>query len=321
GFAATLLRSYFNEEQGEIEWMETNKESGYPIINAPSKTKLEPSVFHDIFEGKKEPAVLNPRDPRLKVDFEEAIFSKYVGNVNTHVDEYIMEAVDHYAGQLMTLDISTEPMCLEDAVYGTEGLEALDLTTSAGYPYVTMGIKKRDILSKKTRDLTKLKECMDKYGLNLPMVTYVKDELRSREKVEAGKSRLIEASSLNDSVAMRQTFGNLYKTFHQNPGVVTGSAVGCNPDTFWSKIPVMLDGELFAFDYTGYDASLSPVWFAALKLVLGKLGYEQEQGRFIDYLCNSYHLYKNKHYFVRGGMPSGCSGTSIFNSMINNIII
>nr|QDD55605.1 polyprotein [Echovirus E3] len=321
GFSAALLRHYFNDEQGEIEFIESSKEAGFPVINTPSKTKLEPSVFHQVFEGNKEPAVLRNGDPRLKADFEEAIFSKYIGNVNTHVDEYMLEAIDHYAGQLATLDISTEPMKLEDAVYGTEGLEALDLTTSAGYPYVALGIKKRDILSKKTKDLTKLKECMDKYGLNLPMVTYVKDELRSAEKVAKGKSRLIEASSLNDSVAMRQTFGNLYKSFHLNPGIVTGSAVGCDPDLFWSKIPVMLDGHLIAFDYTGYDASLSPVWFACLKLLLEKLGYTHKETNYIDYLCNSHHLYRDKHYFVRGGMPSGCSGTSIFNSMINNIII
>nr|QNN88878.1 polyprotein [Echovirus E18] len=321
GFSAALLRHYFNDEQGEIEFIESSKEAGFPVINTPSKTKLEPSVFHHVFEGSKEPAVLRNGDPRLRTNFEEAIFSKYIGNVNTHVDEYMMEAVDHYAGQLATLEISTEPMRLEDAVYGTEGLEALDLTTSAGYPYVALGIKKRDILSKKTKDLTKLKECMDKYGLNLPMVTYVKDELRSAEKVAKGKSRLIEASSLNDSVAMRQTFGNLYKTFHLNPGIVTGSAVGCDPDLFWSKIPVMLDGHLIAFDYSGYDASLSPVWFACLKLLLEKLGYTHKETNYIDYLCNSHHLYRDKHYFVRGGMPSGCSGTSIFNSMINNIII
>lgn len=321
GFSAALLRHYFNDEQGEIEFIESSKEAGFPVINTPSKTKLEPSVFHQVFEGNKEPAVLRNGDPRLKANFEEAIFSKYIGNVNTHVDEYMMEAVDHYAGQLATLDINTEPMKLEDAVYGTEGLEALDLTTSAGYPYVALGIKKRDILSKKTKDLTKLKECMDKYGLNLPMVTYVKDELRSAEKVAKGKSRLIEASSLNDSVAMRQTFGNLYKAFHLNPGIVTGSAVGCDPDVFWSKIPVMLDGHLIAFDYSGYDASLSPVWFACLKLLLEKLGYTHKETNYIDYLCNSHHLYRDKHYFVRGGMPSGCSGTSIFNSMINNIII
>nr|WRK24365.1 polyprotein [Coxsackievirus B1] len=321
GFSAALLKHYFNDEQGEIEFIESSKDAGYPVINTPSKTKLEPSVFYQVFEGNKEPAVLRNGDPRLKANFEEAIFSKYIGNVNTHVDEYMLEAVDHYAGQLATLDISTEPMKLEDAVYGTEGLEALDLTTSAGYPYVALGIKKRDILSKKTKDLTKLKECMDKYGLNLPMVTYVKDELRSAEKVAKGKSRLIEASSLNDSVAMRQTFGNLYKTFHLNPGTVTGSAVGCDPDLFWSKIPVMLDGHLIAFDYSGYDASLSPVWFACLKLLLEKLGYSHKETNYIDYLCNSHHLYRDKHYFVRGGMPSGCSGTSIFNSMINNIII
>ncbi len=321
GFSAALLKHYFNDEQGEIEFIESSRDAGFPIINTPSKTKLEPSVFHQVFEGNKEPAVLRSGDPRLKTNFEEAIFSKYIGNVNTHVDEYMLEAVDHYAGQLATLDISTEPMKLEDAVYGTEGLEALDLTTSAGYPYVALGIKKRDILSKKTKDLTKLKECMDKYGLNLPMVTYVKDELRSAEKVAKGKSRLIEASSLNDSVAMRQTFGNLYKTFHLNPGIVTGSAVGCDPDIFWSKIPVMLDGHLIAFDYSGYDASLSPVWFACLKMLLEKLGYTHKETNYIDYLCNSHHLYRDKHYFVRGGMPSGCSGTSIFNSMINNIII
>nr|ACT31466.1 polyprotein [Enterovirus C96] len=320
GFAAALKRSYFTQSQGEIQWMRPSKEVGYPVINAPSKTKLEPSAFHYIFEGVKEPAVLTKNDPRLKTDFEEAIFSKYVGNKITEVDEYMKEAVDHYAGQLMSLDINTEQMCLEDAMYGTDGLEALDLSTSAGYPYVALGKKKRDILNKQTRDTKEMQRLLDKYGINLPLVTYVKDELRSKTKVEQGKSRLIEASSLNDSVAMRMAFGNLYAAFHKNPGVVTGSAVGCDPDLFWSKIPVLMEEKLFAFDYTGYDASLSPAWFEALKMVLEKIGFG-DRVDYIDYLNHSHHLYKNKTYCVKGGMPSGCSGTSIFNSMINNLII
>nr|AAS88861.1 polyprotein [Poliovirus 1] len=320
GFAAALKRSYFTQSQGEIQWMKPSKEAGYPIINAPSKTKLEPSAFHYIFEGVKEPAVLTKNDPRLKTDFEEAIFSKYVGNKITEVDEYMKEAVDHYAGQLMSLDINTDQMCLEDAMYGTDGLEALDLTTSAGYPYVALGKKKRDILNKQTRDTKEMQRLLDTYGINLPLVTYVKDELRSKSKVEQGKSRLIEASSLNDSVAMRMAFGNLYAAFHKNPGVVTGSAVGCDPDLFWSKIPVLMEEKLFAFDYTGYDASLSPAWFEALKMVLEKIGFG-DRVDYIDYLNHSHHLYKNKTYCVKGGMPSGCSGTSIFNSMINNLII
>nr|AFJ19134.1 polyprotein [Enterovirus C109] len=320
GFAAALKRSYFTSEQGEIQWMRPSKDAGYPVVNTPNKTKLQPSVFHSVFSGVKEPAVLTKSDPRLEVDFEEAIFSKYVGNAITEVDEYMKEAVDHYAGQLMSLDIPTEQMCLDEALYGTEGLEALDLTTSAGYPYVTMGKRKREILNKETRDTKEMQRMLDKYGINLPLVTYVKDELRKPSKISAGKSRLIEASSLNDSVAMRQAFGHLYAKFHQNPGIVTGSAVGCDPDTFWSKIPVMLDGHLFAFDYTGYDASLSPAWFEALKMVLEKIGYG-DRVDYIDYLNHSHHLYKNKLYCVKGGMPSGCSGTSIFNTMINNIII
>lgn len=320
GFAAALLRRYFTQPQGEIEFMEKSKDAGYPIINAPTKTKLHPSVFFDVFSGEKEPAVLHKKDPRLEVNFEDALFSKYIGNVHKPVTEEMEIAIDHYANQLKQLNIDPTPISMEDAIYGTEGLEALDLGTSAGYPYVALGIKKRDILNKETRDVTKMKQCIDKYGLNLPMVTYVKDELRSKEKVKKGKSRLIEASSLNDSVAMRCAFGNLYKAFHTNPGTLTGCAVGCNPETFWSKIPVMMDGELFGFDYTAYDASLSPVWFQCLYLLLEKIGFGHCK-HFIDQLCCSNHLFMDKRYVVVGGMPSGCSGTSIFNSMINNIII
>ncbi|QJA10578.1 polyprotein [Enterovirus A120] len=321
GFCAGLKRSYFASEQGEIQWVKSNKETGRLNINGPTRTKLEPSVFHDVFEGNKEPAVLHSKDPRLEVDFEQALFSKYVGNMLHEPDEYIKEAALHYANQLKQLDIDTSQMSMEEACYGTENLEAIDLHTSAGYPYSALGIKKRDILDPTTRDVSKMKFYMDKYGLDLPYSTYVKDELRSIDKIKKGKSRLIEASSLNDSVYLRMAFGHLYETFHANPGTVTGSAVGCNPDVFWSKLPILLPGSLFAFDYSGYDASLSPVWFRALELVLREIGYSEEAISLVEGINHTHHVYRNKTYCVLGGMPSGCSGTSIFNSMINNIII
>nr|AWU78829.1 polyprotein [Coxsackievirus A5] len=321
GFCAGLKKSYFASEQGEIQWMKPNKETGRLNINGPTRTKLEPSVFHDVFEGNKEPAVLTSKDPRLEVDFEQALFSKYVGNVLHEPDEYVRQAALHYANQLKQLDINTSKMSMEEACYGTENLEAIDLHTSAGYPYSALGIKKRDILDPTTRDVSKMKMYMDKYGLDLPYSTYVKDELRSLDKIKKGKSRLIEASSLNDSVYLRMTFGHLYEVFHANPGTVTGSAVGCNPDVFWSKLPILLPGSLFAFDYSGYDASLSPVWFRALEIVLRNIGYSEEAVSLIEGINHTHHVYRNKTYCVLGGMPSGCSGTSIFNSMINNIII
>nr|5Y6Z_A Chain A, Genome polyprotein [Coxsackievirus A16]5Y6Z_E Chain E, Genome polyprotein [Coxsackievirus A16] len=306
---------------GEIQWMKSNKETGRLNINGPTRTKLEPSAFYDVFEGSKKPAVLTSKDPRLEVDFEQALFSKYVGNTLHEPDEYVTQAALHYANQLKQLDINVNKMSMEEACYGTEYLEAIDLHTSAGYPYSALGVKKRDILDPITRDTTKMKFYMDKYGLDLPYSTYVKDELRSLDKIRKGKSRLIEASSLNDSVYLRMTFGHLYETFHANPGTVTGSAVGCNPDVFWSKLPILLPGSLFAFDYSGYDASLSPVWFRALEVVLREIGYPEEAVSLIEGINHTHHVYRNRTYCVLGGMPSGCSGTSIFNSMINNIII
>nr|ATA62813.1 polyprotein [Human rhinovirus sp.] len=319
GFSAMLLKRYFNQQQGQIIVKKPVKEVDYPSIHTPTKTKLQPSIFHDVFPGIKEPAVLSEKDPRLQVDLNTSLFSKYAGNKQMEINEYMKVAASHYASQLETLDIPNQQMSIEDCVYGTDNLEALDLNTSAGFPYVALGIKKKDIINKSTRDISKIKNCLDTYGVDLPMITYLKDELRAPEKVKMGKTRVIEASSLNDTVHMRMLFGNLFKAFHANPGIITGCAVGCDPEVFWSKIPPMLgDGSVMAFDYTNYDGSLHPVWFKMLEVVLDRLGFP---GCAVRKLSHSAHIYKGTYYEVDGGMPSGCAGTSIFNSMINNIII
>nr|AEL31293.1 polyprotein [Rhinovirus C] len=318
GYGAALLRKYFAVAQGEITKKTQVKEMGLQTVNTPTKTKLQPSVFYDIFPGVKEPAPLHTNDPRLETDLDQAIMAKYKGNLEVEWNDYIQTAVDHYAAQLYTLDINPEPLTLEQAVYGIEHLEPLDLTTSAGYPYATMGIRKKDIVNRTNRDTTKLQQMMDLYGIDLPYITYLKDELRSPEKIKRGKTRAIEAASINDTVQFRMIFGNLFSSFHANPGILTGSAVGCNPDIFWSQLYATLDGHLLAFDYTNYDGSLHPIWFKALGKVLTQLGFP---GNLMDKLCKTTHIYKDQCYLVEGGMPSGICGTSIFNTMINNIII
>nr|QEO75964.1 polyprotein [Rhinovirus C] len=318
GYGAALLRKYFAQSQGEITAKHDVREKGLPQINTPNKTKLQPSVFYDVFPGVKEPAALSNGDPRLEVDLSTAVLSKYKGNTQVEWNDNIQIAVDHYSAQLYMLDINPQPLTMEQAVYGIEHLEPLDLTTSAGFPYVAMGIKKKDIVNKVTKDVTKLQEMIDKYGIDLPYVTYLKDELRAPEKIKKGKTRAIEAASINDTTHFRMVFGNLFSVFHANPGVLTGSAVGCNPDVFWSQMYACMDGELLAFDYTNYDGSLHPIWFKALGKVLDNLGFP---GHLVNRLCNTTHIFKNLIYTVEGGMPSGICGTSIFNTMINNIII
>nr|AWK02685.1 polyprotein [Apodemus agrarius picornavirus] len=324
GYGAILKASYMNFDrtdatgQGEIVATRPASKS----VNVSSKTSLHPSVFFDVFEGSKEPAALRKTDKRLEVDLDVAMFSKYKGNKKIENCPELDMAVDHYVSQLQTIlpENVTEPLTLEEVVYGIENLEGLDLNTSAGFPYVTEGIRKRDLIPERGEPLTKLQAALDLHGTNLPFVTYLKDELRPIEKVKLGKTRLIECSSLNDTIWMKTKLGRLFQTFHANPGTVTGSAVGCNPDVHWSKFRAEIgDNPLLAFDYSNFDASLGPFWFEALKKVLRKIGYDSD--KLINYICYSKHIYKDLEYDVEGGMPSGCSGTSIFNSIINNLII
>nr|AWK02682.1 polyprotein [Miniopterus picornavirus 1] len=343
GYAAILTKAHVAKAQGQI--IEKRKTTACSI-NVNSRTALHPSVFHDVFPGSKEPAALHPKDKRLEVDLDEAAFSKYKGNKKLESYDYpellgpdygyagteakmdfppeTMEAIDQYVEQVRPLlpHNLTDPLDLEEVVYGIENLDGLDLSTSAGFPYVTKGVRKRDLIPERGQPLTKLQEALDLHGYDLPFVTYLKDELRPLDKIKKGKTRVIECSSLNDTIMMKRTFGRFFQTWHANPGTVTGSAVGCNPDYHWSQFYVQMgDQPLVAFDYSNFDASLHPCWFQALALFLQKLGYSKHDLRLIKQLCNSKHYYKDIYYTVEGGMPSGCSGTSVFNSIINNLII
>lgn len=323
GYAAALRKSYFVQLEGK----KLPERPARASVNVRSTSSLQPSVWHDILPGDKEPAVLSKYDKRCKVDFEQALFEKYQGNekIATKDQMTISVAAKHYVEQirpLMPPDLTT-PLSLEEVVYGTPGLEALDLNTSAGFPYCTRGISKKSLIPPRGEPLTRLQEALNLHGYKLPFVTFLKDELRPKEKVEQGKTRLIEASSLNDTIFMKQHLGKLFQVFNTNPGTVLGSAVGCNPDIHWSKFVVELGHEnICAFDYKNFDASLNPCWFIGLKEVLCGLGFEEDLiNGIVNHICYSTHIYRSVEYDVVGGMPSGTSGTSIFNSIINNLIV
>nr|QDY92329.1 polyprotein [Sharp-tailed sandpiper Picornavirus B-like] len=315
GYAAFLKASYFTELQGEIV-----KKSKAPVsINVNTKTSLQPSVYHHLIDVKKEPAILSSRDPRCEVDFNANLFNKYKGNP-TSKPPYLEEVCEQYAEQLRPIlpPNLLEPLTLDEAVDGFGRLDGLALETSAGFPYCTQGIRKRHLVD---NNKSKLIEGLNLHGFDLPYVTCLKDELRSKDKVRTGNTRLIECSSVNDTIRAKMVFGRLYEAMISNPGAATGSAVGCNPDIHWTKFAADMGSNVFAFDYKNFDASLGPVWFDGLKYVLRLLGYGEDAMRVINHMCRSTHIFKDIEYVVEGGMPSGCSGTSIFNSMINNLII
>nr|QXO14868.1 MAG: polyprotein [Anativirus sp.] len=333
GFASCLLANYFSQKQGLIVKEEKAEWKGEKVTSyMPKKTQLLPSVYHDIVPGEKEPAVLSNFDPRFKGDLKQSVLSKYKGNtfptelvkkglLSVNLDE-IRTAVQHYVEQIKPLlpDDVCEPLTLDEAIEGYKGLQKLDLSTSAGFPYNVQGISKKQLMANNRKLLL---EGLDLHGYGLPFTCYLKDELRSKSKVLTGNTRVIEASSINDSLLARQVFGRLYAFFCDNPGTATGLAVGCNPDRDWTRFYTEFSSSyVVSFDYKNFDASLSPMWFAALQEFLQQLGFDSDNVEFIvDHMCNSVHLWGDSFLHIEGGMPSGCSGTSVFNSIINNIIM
>lgn len=323
GFAAALKRSYF-----QIACQGLLKEAPPPpkSVHVVTTSKLQPSVYQEFWEPKTAPAVLSKYDSRCECDLDTAMFSKYKGDVKEAPFPEMRIATEQYLEQIRPIlppDVTRE-LSLEEAVFGYQDLSPLDLDTSAGWPYVIRGETKRDLIrgTKEEPDLSRLVNALDLHGYNHPFVTYLKDETRPLEKIKEGKTRLIECSSLNDTIRFRRTFGVFMAAFIANPGIVTGTAVGCDPDVHWSQFYATLHLEnCIAFDYKNFDASVPTCMFNELKYFFTKLGFSAQAVQLLDHISCSHHVYRSQAYIVEGGMPSGTPGTSLLNSMINNLVV
>lgn len=102
-----------------------------------------------------------------------------------------------------------------------------------------------------------------------------------------------------------------------------GCAVGCNPDTDWTKFHLDFDRfhEVWDLDYKCFDATLPSVMFQIVADEMTERTGDPRVGRYIMSICNSKHVFGQEAYEMDGGNPSGCVGTSIWNSMINNMAL
>nr|YP_002956087.1 3D [Cosavirus E] len=301
-------------------------------VHVPRQSKLKRT--HATYPATKDygPAVLSKNDPRLNpgVDFDSVIFSKHVNNVvidkDTSIWQSLKLAAQVYAQRLKNID--KEPLTVEEAIAGIPGLDRLDPKTASGLPY------------KKTRkqmiDFQKCEITDDQLKCRLGMwlagrkpetlyQTFLKDEIRPIEKVKAGKTRIIDVTPLDHVLAFRIVMGRFMAGFHQNHGFKLGSAVGCDPDVAWANYGFKLGGFKYQydFDYSNFDASHSESIFEVLKefIFTPDNGFDQRCSLMIDSLVESVHCYEDKRITIRGGLPSGTAGTSIINTIINNIIL
>nr|YP_002956107.1 3D [Cosavirus A] len=308
-----------------------NTETG-PRVHVPRTSKLKRTNATYPATEKYGPAALSRYDPRLNegVNLDEVIFSKHTQNTLVEKGSTFRSALDMaaeiYGEKFRGNDFS--PLSVEDAILGIPGLDRLDPNTASGLPYTKTRRQMIDFNTGQILDDT-LKCRLGQWLAGRPpqevhYQTFLKDEIRPIEKVKAGKTRIIDVPPLDHVIAFRMLFGRFIAHYHLNFGFKTGSAIGCDPDVAWASFGFELSGfpYLYDFDYSNFDASHSTSIFEILeqKFFSPELGFDPRCSLLLKSLAVSTHCYENKRLQIAGGLPSGTAGTSVLNTVINNII-
>ncbi|ATY47697.1 polyprotein [Ljunganvirus 6] len=309
------------------------KEKMQKPIFLPSKTALNPSPLNGIVPVKMEPAVLSPHDSRLEVAMPSVVKSaaaKYRVNI-FDPDHGIWErVVDELKARFRSKLGIHKHVSIQRAVQGFSSLASLDVSTSPGQKYVEQGLRKRDLLSTDPFWMhpqleSDVKSILgDVYAGRKPstfFAAHLKDELRKKEKVVTGKTRCIEACSVDYVIAYRVVMSSLYEAIYQTPAQELGLAVGMNPWTDWDPMINVLLPYNYGLDYSAYDGSLSE---QLMQYGVEILAYCHEEPEVVKLLhepvINSQHLVMDEIWHVKGGMPSGAPCTTVLNSICNLLV-
>lgn len=342
GFAAVFSRYELHhlagldcpDEQGNIKRVEPAD----PPCHVVRKSKLKHSPFYGLFPVTAEPAILSNKSKRLNegVDLDEVMWSKHNSNHEHCLPEMEMAAQIFAAQWKQRIPGNiAEPLSLMEALNGIPNLDAIDMAQSPGYPHSVAGLRKKDFIDvdesgvriPKDHFVKLVEECAKEIQIgsykHTTFQTFLKDELRPIEKARAGKTRLVDAGNLEHNTLGRMLFGRMFAWVHGNNGPDIGIAVGCNPDTDWTRYFHTLSEKKYVWDvdYSNYDASVGSGMYQALKIFLKEIGFGDLALSWIDTIHVSHHVYCGQQFDIEGGIPSGCAGTSIFNSIVNNIAI
>ncbi|UVD33310.1 MAG: polyprotein [Megrivirus sp.] len=331
GFAVPIYKEDLSlAYQGDIEPLpEPEKKT-----HVPRKTNLMKSAAHGVFPVTHGPAPLTNKDPRLKpdVNLDVTIFQKHKPDQKAWKElEPAMEyVVSHLMYDLGFEKGEIEPITLDEAINGFGAMDGISMNQSPGYPYNASGRSRRSFFTwdggrwVPSDELKVAVEDALKNPDRYYFTTFLKDELRPLVKVEAGKTRIVDGDSLPRVLAYRMVFGRLFEAMLRNHGVKIHSAVGCDPDIFWTPLFESLGPDnydyVFDLDYSCFDSSEPADSFRLMAVKLQPY-FSVDIGKYFEALAVSKHVFENKAYQITGGMPSGCVGTSIFNCINNSAFI
>lgn len=203
-----------------------------------------------------------------------------------HFDDLVHVSMSKFSA--ISRDAPRHVMDFETAILGEPRLEyfrSIPRGTAAGFPYsIQFGSGKKAFFGDDIEyDLTSsacvllrerveyiIKSARDGQRLSHVFTDFLKDELRSSEKVEAGKTRLISASPLDYTIAFRMYFGCFMASVmkhHIFSGMAPGVCVFTEWDSVLREITSMGD-KVCAGDFKAFDCSEQPpLHWAILRFV------------------------------------------------------
>nr|ABD67454.1 polyprotein [Foot and mouth disease virus C] len=303
-------------------------------VHVMRKTKLAPTVAHGVFNPEFGPAALSNKDPRLNegVVLDEVIFSKHKGDTKMSAEDKALfrRCAADYASRLHSvLGTANAPLSIYEAIKGVDGLDAMEPDTAPGLPWALQGKRRGALIDFENGtvgpEVEAALKLMEKREYKFACQTFLKDEIRPMEKVRAGKTRIVDVLPVEHILYTRMMIGRFCAQMHSNNGPQIGSAVGCNPDVDWQRFGTHFAQyrNVWDVDYSAFDANhCSDAMNIMFEEVFRtEFGFHPNAEWILKTLVNTEHAYENKRITVEGGMPSGCSATSIINTILNNIYV
>lgn len=236
-------------------------------------------------------------------------------------------------------------LTMREALTGFPGtnFKSMDFTTSAGYPFAALGVRKRDIVYVDPEGklmagpyfgkfLETVKDGVTMLSHGSCPIWIHQDNLKSewRAKHKAHKARLVSGAPFDAAVIGRMLFGN-FMHFMTDAGMEGETMIGFDPYTQSEEFAqyLMRYGNLKncgCADYKGYDTDHTKrLILLAIDIINGWYGDEksvQEQRvLYGESIAESYHIRGPILEQWIGSMPSGNLLTTVINCLINKILV
>jgi len=320
-------------------------------IYQPLKSNIYPSPLHGVIA---EPLTLPAKLSRFRKD--DVIVDPFVNarkkalTESVEIDQDILKRATHHYSQVMMRNIDPTDqrvLTIAEAIAGIENeptyLPIKRNTSPGGLPtfhgWTKTGKGKRNyldngdgtyrtdhplVLQKVDEMLTRLKagERSDTVWIDT-----LKDERRTIEKVEAGKTRLFAAGEMAFLIIFRQYFFGFASHMMRNR-IQNESCVGINVySQEWTTLANRMRSRgkhIIAGDFTNYDGTLSATMLWSCLDVIEDFydGTDEERSIrrmiWLD-IVNSVHVSGNQLYVWSHSQPSGCPITALLNSLYHSI--